>query len=40
MTNKQWLMVCVTAIIVVALVMGCPIEQIIKLIPAMLGLGM
>jgi hypothetical protein len=39
MTNKQWLMLCVTLIIVVALLMGCPVEQVIRLIPAMLGLG-
>lgn len=39
MTNKQIFMLCVTLIIIVALLMGCPVEQIIRLIPAMLGLG-
>jgi hypothetical protein len=39
MTNKQILMLCVTLIIIVALLMGCPVEQVLKLIPAMLGLG-
>ena len=37
--KKIIIILCVTAIVIVALLMGCPVEQIIRLIPAMLGLG-
>ena len=37
--KKIIIILCVTAIVITALLMGCPVEQIIRLIPAMLGLG-